>query len=146
LLEPLIDALARIPHKAGRITLEKNLDLISLFNEKRLSRYYRYDGSLTTPPCYESVIWSVLSEPLSISAEQLDKFYSLRDESNKPITNTHRPIQSLGTRRLFRSFVLENVDKDEPNRWQSTRNNHASHISVNILTTTVFIGILMFRG
>ena len=33
--------------------------------------YYRYDGSLTTPPCYQSVIWTVFDEPLTISANQV---------------------------------------------------------------------------
>lgn len=33
--------------------------------------YYRYYGSLTTPPCYESVIWSFGADKIEISAEQV---------------------------------------------------------------------------
>src|SRR5688500_5298886 len=33
--------------------------------------YYRYDGSLTTPPCSEGVRWFVLKHPAKASAEQL---------------------------------------------------------------------------
>ncbi|XP_042327349.1 carbonic anhydrase 12 isoform X2 [Sceloporus undulatus] len=37
----------------------------------RLDEYYRYEGSLTTPPCYPSVLWTVFRKPVQISEEQL---------------------------------------------------------------------------
>uniref|UniRef100_A0A3B3R3K1 Carbonic anhydrase n=1 Tax=Paramormyrops kingsleyae TaxID=1676925 RepID=A0A3B3R3K1_9TELE len=36
----------------------------------RLDQYYRYDGSLTTPPCYPSVLWTVFRNPITISHTQ----------------------------------------------------------------------------
>ncbi|KAM4618241.1 carbonic anhydrase 12 [Polymixia lowei] len=36
----------------------------------RLDEYYRYDGSLTTPPCYPSVLWTVFRNPVTISHKQ----------------------------------------------------------------------------
>uniref|UniRef100_A0A8C5TH28 Carbonic anhydrase 14 n=1 Tax=Malurus cyaneus samueli TaxID=2593467 RepID=A0A8C5TH28_9PASS len=37
----------------------------------QLERYYRYNGSLTTPPCSESVLWSLLPQPVRISQAQV---------------------------------------------------------------------------
>ena len=37
-----------------------------------LGDYYRYSGSLTTPPSYESVIWTVFEKPIPISSRQVN--------------------------------------------------------------------------
>lgn len=52
---------------------------------------WSYSGSLTTPPCSEGVSWSVMSEPLQISQEQLDAFRALHD-------GNFRPVQPLNER------------------------------------------------
>ena len=39
-----------------------------------LHYYYSYKGSLTTPPCSESVTWIVMEEPVQVSQDQLDAF------------------------------------------------------------------------
>lgn len=47
---------------------------------------YRFSGSLTTPPCSEGVIWMVLEQPVSASAEQIRQFRSvLQHENNRPV-------------------------------------------------------------
>jgi carbonic anhydrase len=56
-------------------------------------RYFRYDGSLTTPPCTEGVRWHVLTEPIAISWEQVDLFSAL-------IGPSARPVQPLNGRKL----------------------------------------------
>lgn len=52
---------------------------------------FRYDGSLTTPPCTEQVDWHVLSTRLSASAEQIEMFTAL-------YANNARPLQPLNDR------------------------------------------------
>ena len=56
--------------------------------------FYRYNGSLTTPPCIEGVRWYVMSEVAEASEEQLRAFLSLTGRNN-------RPVQPLNARRVF---------------------------------------------
>jgi carbonic anhydrase len=56
-------------------------------------QYYRYQGSLTTPPCSEIVTWLVLKQPVSVSKSQLTKFFGA-------IGNNARPVQALNRRTL----------------------------------------------
>lgn len=56
-------------------------------------RAFHYAGSLTTPPCTEGVAWSVLAEPVTWSAEQIEAFAARHPDSA-------RPPQSLGERDL----------------------------------------------
>jgi len=53
--------------------------------------YYKYDGSLTTPPCTEGVQWYVMQDTIELSAKQLTAFQSVF-----PVNA--RPIQDLGDR------------------------------------------------
>jgi carbonic anhydrase len=46
--------------------------------------FYRYMGSLTTPPCSEGVNWFVMKRPIYASREQLDKFRSIMNGNNRP--------------------------------------------------------------
>jgi carbonic anhydrase len=48
------------------------------------SGYYRYMGSLTTPPCSEGVNWFVMKQPIYASKAQLDKFRSIMEGNNRP--------------------------------------------------------------
>lgn len=46
---------------------------------------YRYEGSLTTPPCTEGVAWFVLSTPVQLSAAQLGAFRAIVSGNNRPV-------------------------------------------------------------
>ncbi|XP_024190209.1 alpha carbonic anhydrase 7 [Rosa chinensis] len=56
------------------------------------SRFYRYMGSLTTPPCTGGVIWSVYEEVHSVSEEQLGLIEQVDHGMNA------RPLQPLNNR------------------------------------------------
>lgn len=45
---------------------------------------YRFDGSLTTPPCSEGVKWVVLAQPAQLSAGQIAAFRAVIDGNNRP--------------------------------------------------------------
>jgi len=57
------------------------------------ARYYRYEGSLTTPPWSEGVQWIVMAEHRQISPEQMAAVVSHLHDNN-------RPVQPLGEREL----------------------------------------------
>ncbi|XP_037069435.1 carbonic anhydrase-like [Pollicipes pollicipes] len=73
-------------------------------------RYWTYEGSLTTPPLYESVTWIVFAEPTEISREQLGEFRHLRrhttddekgddsDDDDGVIADNYRPPMPTGER------------------------------------------------
>ena len=56
--------------------------------------YYRYTGSLTTPPCSEPVDWIELREIRSIAQEQVNRIAALHNGFN------HRPIQPRNGREI----------------------------------------------
>src|SRR5690348_8728712 len=47
--------------------------------------YYRYNGSLTTPPCSEGVKWLVLRDPVELSAAQIAAFTAIFPLDARPI-------------------------------------------------------------
>jgi len=46
--------------------------------------YYTFDGSLTTPPCSENVVWFVLKQPVHVSAAEVTKFAQLYPHDARP--------------------------------------------------------------
>lgn len=39
--------------------------------------YISYEGSLTTPPCWEGLLWHVFTNPVTMSLRQLNQYRSL---------------------------------------------------------------------
>lgn len=39
--------------------------------------FYRYHGSLTTPTCEETVIWTVFTTPIAVSETQVEYFLKI---------------------------------------------------------------------
>ncbi|CAG5129090.1 unnamed protein product [Candidula unifasciata] len=70
------------------------------------TKYWTYEGSLTTPPCNESVIWIVLQQEITVSTGQLQALRNLCcDEcGSKRIPANYRPPLPLGTRKIAASF------------------------------------------
>ncbi len=55
---------------------------------------YRYEGSLTTPPCSEGVKWFVLTTPIEMSHSQIAAFKAI-------LYGNNRPVQPLNGRELL---------------------------------------------
>ncbi len=52
--------------------------------------YFRYAGSLTTPPCSEVVSWVVMTESIAVSQAQVDAFAALYPMNARPVQPLHR--------------------------------------------------------
>ncbi len=55
-----------------------------------LRGYYRYAGSLTTPPCSEVVNWLVLREPIQVAQADIDAFAKLFPMNARPVQKDNR--------------------------------------------------------
>lgn len=62
---------------------ETEIDWLSMLPESRLT--IRYSGSLTTPPCTEGVQWLLMSEPVTLSAAQIDAFTAAYEGNFRPV-------------------------------------------------------------
>ncbi|XP_059214348.1 carbonic anhydrase 4-like [Centropristis striata] len=60
----------------GQTTKIKPFPLMNLLPRHNMSQYYRYYGSLTTPPCSQAVVWTLYEVPIYISWSQLAQFTS----------------------------------------------------------------------
>ncbi|XP_056140937.1 carbonic anhydrase 4a [Lampris incognitus] len=101
--EPIISALKSIKAKNGNTTL-RSISLGDLIPpQHNLTNYYRYKGSLTTPPCSEAVVWTVFENPIPLSKEQLKAFSELQFHDGKAMVDNFRPVQPLNARRVYRS-------------------------------------------
>ncbi|NXT45614.1 CAH9 anhydrase, partial [Pluvianellus socialis] len=70
-----------------------------------LKLYFHYNGSLTTPPCYQTVKWTVFNQTVLLSHDQMSMLVrSLRHDNSKPLQNNYRMVQDLHGRRVLASF------------------------------------------
>ncbi|MDX7758403.1 carbonic anhydrase [Aeromonas hydrophila] len=77
-----------LPAKAGEShAFKEPISAEQLLPAKR--DYYRFSGSLTTPPCSEGVRWLVMKQPVQVSQAQIDAFKAVMHHPN------NRPVQPL---------------------------------------------------
>jgi len=58
--------------------------------------YYRFNGSLTTPPCSEGVRWLVMKHQISASKKQIEEFVHVMHHPN------NRPVQAVNARPVLK--------------------------------------------
>ncbi|KAI5936827.1 Carbonic anhydrase 12 [Manis javanica] len=93
----------------GQEVLIPGFSIEELLPEKP-AEYYRYKGSLTTPPCHPTVLWTVFRNPVQISKEQLLALETalycthMDDPSPREMVNNFRQVQKFDERLVYVSF------------------------------------------
>jgi len=75
-----------------------NLNLASLMGDN-LNDFWRYDGSLTTPPCTEGIIWTIFKTPIVFNENELESF------RKNLFSEDYRGPQPLHDRIVYRNFL-----------------------------------------
>jgi carbonic anhydrase len=85
--DALARAWSRLPERDETAAIG-SFDATTLLPGNRLT--YRYDGSLTTPPCTEGVRWLVLEHVGSVDATTVDAFSNLVGPNSRPVQPRHQ--------------------------------------------------------
>uniref|UniRef100_A0A8C5B935 protein-tyrosine-phosphatase n=1 Tax=Gadus morhua TaxID=8049 RepID=A0A8C5B935_GADMO len=111
-VDPVIHGLRGVVHHEKETFLEPFV--LKELLPASLGSYYRYTGSLTTPPCSKVVEWILFSRPVYVSYKQLEAFYSIftteqqdHVKSVEYLRSNFRPLQSLDHRHIFKSAVKD---------------------------------------
>lgn len=114
-LKKLTDLFPKISHSGDDIPIPGGFDPGCLLPGDR-SKYFTYSGSLTTPPCFESVRFLIFNDAIELSEDQLNAFRQLnsykrnqkpegsRDEFCGKMISNFRPPQPLNDRKIIKSF------------------------------------------
>uniref|UniRef100_A0A8C2VE25 Carbonic anhydrase n=1 Tax=Chinchilla lanigera TaxID=34839 RepID=A0A8C2VE25_CHILA len=77
---------------------------------EKTAEYYRYEGSLTTPPCNPTVLWTVFRNTVQVSQEQLLALETalfctdVSDPAPIEMVNNFRQVQKFEERLVYISF------------------------------------------
>ncbi|KAK7123106.1 hypothetical protein R3I94_020027 [Phoxinus phoxinus] len=98
----LTSFLTQIP-SSGNTTIDimNKITMDSLLEGVNRTKYYRYQGSLTTPNCNEVVIWTVFKDPIKVSQDLINRFSTTTFFKASPsvlMTNNFRGVLPLNGR------------------------------------------------
>lgn len=108
--EQIVSKLSSAVNPGSKVTLASFA--ADSFLPSGLSEYYRYMGSLTTPGCYEAVVWTLFREPIVISERQMAEFRKLQSSEKDanyaylPMVDNFRPVQQRHGREIQATFLI----------------------------------------
>lgn len=95
-----------LPKKQAKEKIYSGLSLNPAYFIPGNTEFYKYSGSLTTPPCSEGVYWMVFKQPVSASAEQIQQM-------NEVMGENARPTQAINSRSVLKSWS-EGMTQEQP--------------------------------
>lgn len=102
LLNPIVNNLESIIKFNSKTKIPEPVVLRTLIPATK-DIFYMYQGSLTTPPCSESVTWILFTQVPSVGYSQLFEFGQLDNNENTFVGDTNRNLQPLNGRKIFAS-------------------------------------------
>lgn len=106
-LENIVIPMPRVQYKDSAVNDLSPFKLVDMLPSST-SDFVRYNGSLTTPNCQESVIWTLLRNPITVSQGQLNAFRELskgfKNETFASLRNNYRPVQDVGSRTVLKTY------------------------------------------
>ncbi|CAF4788768.1 unnamed protein product [Rotaria socialis] len=84
----------------SNISIVLSLNLAKLMGNN-FNEFWRYQGSLTTPPCTENIIWTVFKAPIIFTENELNSF------RKNIFIEDYRGPQPLYNRTVYQNFVNE---------------------------------------
>ncbi|XP_034536847.1 receptor-type tyrosine-protein phosphatase gamma [Notolabrus celidotus] len=132
-VEPIIQGLKGVVHHEKETHLRSFIlrDLLP----SSVDSYYRYTGSLTTPPCSKVVEWIIFSRPVYLSYSQLEFFYHIFTTEQQDhvksvdyLRNNFRHLQNLDTRKVYKSAVKDAWQRDLTAILESPHGTEASRV------------------
>jgi len=104
-LEDIIAAAETIAASADQSAEEVTGSInMSTFLYQTGRSYYYYKGSLTTPPCTETVDWHVMEGAIRITEEDLETLRTLTYDDGAPMVDNYRNTLPVNNRIIKRVF------------------------------------------
>ncbi|KAJ7373218.1 Carbonic anhydrase [Desmophyllum pertusum] len=98
-LRALSRAMSMIEEAGAHVIMRAFLyDLVPQLRDLSKTSFYSYKGSLTTPPCYQSVNWIVLKKPIAAGERVFEAMRDLHDHEEHSMCNNFRPSRPLNGR------------------------------------------------
>ncbi|XP_023838968.1 carbonic anhydrase 15 [Salvelinus sp. IW2-2015] len=125
----------------GQTATVKPFPLIGLLPESHLSQYYRYHGSLTTPPCSQAVIWTMYEVPTYISWSQFEQFVTgifSTEADEEFVAHLHDNF-----RHIHPTFSRSVYASKDANLLTATANHlYSPALSILLLQLTLTVGLI----
>ena len=104
-LAPITRCAANVTYKGEECRIQANLSLADFLPDH--DNFFSYYGSLTTPPCSQTVLWTVLTQPIPVSRQTLRQLERLEEhrkgdaDGHDDILFNDRPSQPVNRRPIL---------------------------------------------
>ncbi|MCI4384031.1 hypothetical protein PGIGA_G00033650 [Pangasianodon gigas] len=137
----LTSYLANISNAGDEVAITEHITMDSLLEGVDRTKYYRYLGSLTTPPCNEAVVWTIFKDPIKVSQDLIDLF-SISVYFNKSMTS-HLMTDNFRHTRAINDRVVTSQDSRTRANWPSNSTDIQPY-NIYLFTATLLYIICWF--